>query len=304
MRRSSSAVVLTLAVETPPSRVEAPPGPLIRRRPGARILSTVVAVAALVVVLALAGIVVGSGSIHWDVIGEYFFAPVVLRGVATTLMLTVVSLAGSAVLGTLLAAMRISKNPVLRVIAAGYIWFFRGTPLLVQIVFWFNLGLFLPRLSVAGFAVSTNTLVTPTTAALLGLFLNVSAFMCEVIRGGLLAVDTGQTEAALSIGMTPRRALLRIVLPQAIRVILPAAGNLAIDLLKATSLVYVIGTKEILGTVQGIAAQNFYVIEMLIVASLWYLVLVSIASAGQSWLEARLARGVGSGAHPMPRQNL
>jgi polar amino acid transport system permease protein len=295
---------LTLITDIPPSRVEAAPGLIIRRRPGARIFSTVVAVAALVVVLALAGVVVGSGSIHWEVIGEYFFSPMMLSGVATTLMLTVVSLAGSAILGTLLAAMRISKNPVLRVIAAGYIWFFRGTPLLVQIVFWFNLGLFLPCLSLAGFTVSINTLVTPTTAALLGLFLNVSAFMCEVIRGGLLAVDTGQTEAALSIGMTPRRALLRIVLPQAIRVILPAAGNLAIDLLKATSLVYVIGTKEILGTVQGIAAQNFYVIEMLIVASLWYLVLVSIASVGQSWLEARLARGVGAGPRPIARPNL
>jgi polar amino acid transport system permease protein len=294
---------LALTTDTPSSRAQAPEL-LIRRRPGARIFSTAMAVTALVVVLALAGIVVGSGSIHWEVIGEYFFAPVMLSGVATTLTLTVVSLAGSAILGTLLAAMRISKNPVLRMIAAGYIWFFRGTPLLVQIVFWFNLGLFLPRLNLAGFTVSINTLVTPTTAALLGLFLNVSAFMCEVIRGGLLAVDTGQTEAALSIGMTPHRALLLIVLPQAIRVILPAAGNLAIDLLKATSLVYVIGTKEILGTVQGIAAQNFYVIEMLIVASLWYLVLVSIASAGQSWLEARLAKGVGAGPRPITRPNL
>ncbi len=280
------------------------PGPRIHRRPGARIFSTAVAVLAIAVVLGIAGIVVGSGTIHWEIIAQYFFAPVMLNGVATTLMLTVVSLAASAVLGTLLAAMRISGNPVLRTIASAYIWFFRGTPLLVQIVFWFNLGLFLPRLDIAGFTISTNSLITPTTAALLGLFLNVSAFMCEVIRGGLLAVDTGQTEAALSTGMTPRRALLRIVLPQAIRVILPAAGNLAIDLLKATSLVYVIGTKEILGTVQGIAAQNFYVIEMLIVASLWYLVLVSVASLGQSWLEARLARGIGAAQPPAARPNL
>jgi polar amino acid transport system permease protein len=226
------------------------------------------------------------------VILEYFLAPAVLEGVGNTLMLTVVSLLGSLVLGTILAGMRISHKVVLNAISGAYIWFFRGTPLLVQVVFWFNFGLFLPQFSIFGASVSTNLLITPVTAALLGLLLNVSAFMCEVIRGGLIAVDKGQTEAALSIGMTPVRALTKIVLPQAIRVIVPAAGNLAIDLLKATSLVYVIGTREILGTTQSIAAQNFYVIEMLIVASLWYLLLVTVASFFQSKLEARLAHSV------------
>jgi polar amino acid transport system permease protein len=280
------------------------PGPRIHRRPGARIRSILLAVVALSVVIGAAMIVVGSGRVHWNIVLEYLFAPVMLRGVATTLLLTIVSLLGAMVLGTVLAAMRISKNPVLQSIASAYIWFFRGTPLLVQIVFWFNFGLFLPNLSVLGYSIPINMLITPLTAALLGLLLNVSAFMCEVIRGGLLAVDVGQTEAALSIGMTPGQALRKIVLPQAIRVILPAAGNLAIDLLKATSLVYVIGTKEILGTVLGLAAQTFYVIELLIVGSLWYLALVSIATAGQSWLEARLARSVGSVARPVARPTL
>lgn len=264
----------------------------IHRRPGAWIPDIFAAVATVAVVAGVANLVIGSGTIHWQVILAYLFAPVVLQGVLTTLTLTVVSLAGAAILGSILASMRITQSRVLRMIAAAYIWFFRGTPLLVQIVFWFNFGLFLPQVRLFGEAVSTNSLINPITAALLGLFLNVSAFMCEIIRGGLIAVDRGQTEAALSIGMTPGRALTAIVMPQAIRVIVPAAGNLAIDLLKATSLVYVIGTREILGTTQSIAAQNFYVIEMLIVASLWYLTLVTAASLLQSRLEARLARSI------------
>jgi polar amino acid transport system permease protein len=266
--------------------------PRLHRRPAPRIANLLAAALAVLVVGFLARLVIGSGHIQWGVVWEYLFAPAVLDGVMTTLMLTVVSLAGSMVLGAILAAMRISHNTVLNTIAAGYIWFFRGTPLLVQVVFWFNLGLFLPRIGLFGHYISTNQLIGAKTAALLGLLLNVSAFMCEVIRGGLIAVDKGQTEAALSIGMTPAAALIKIVLPQAIRVIVPAAGNLAIDLLKATSLVYVIGTKELLGATQSIASQTFYVIEMLFVASIWYLVLVSIASFGQSRLERRLARGV------------
>lgn len=264
----------------------------IHRRQGPRIVNASLAVLAILLVGLMAQIVIGSGRIRWNVIVEYFFSPAVMGGVGTTLLLTFVSLAGSIVLGTVLAAMRISPNRVLQTIASAYVWFFRGTPLLVQVVFWFNLGLFLPQLSMFGVSVPINSLISPLTAALLGLLLNVSAFMCEVIRGGLIAVDHGQTEAALSIGMTPSSALMRVVLPQAVRVIVPAAGNLAIDLLKATSLVYVIGTREILGATQSIAAQTFYVIEMLIIASLWYLILVTIASYGQSLLETRLARSV------------
>jgi polar amino acid transport system permease protein len=268
----------------------------VHPRPGAWLPSTLLAAAAIVVALTFAQIFLASGHVRWDVVAEQLFSPAVLEGVGNTLMLTVVSLIGASVVGTVLAAMRISGNLVLQSIAAAYIWFFRGTPLLVQVVFWFNLGLFLPTIGLGGYSVPTNSLVSATTAALLGLLLNVSAFMCEVIRGGLIAVDRGQTEAALTIGMTPTRALTHIVLPQAVRIIVPAAGNLAIDLLKATSLVYVIGTREILGTTQSIAAQTFYVVEMLIVASLWYLALVSVASFGQARLEAWLARGVAGGA--------
>jgi polar amino acid transport system permease protein len=264
--------------------------PDIHARVAPRVLSGATALAAAIVVGAGIYVVISSGTVHWAVIGQYLFAPEMLQGVLTTLWLTFLALAGAIVIGTLLAAMRISTNVVFRGIATAYIWFFRGTPLLVQLVFWFNFGLFLPHLGIGSWSVATNSVITSTTAALLGLVLNVSAFMCEVIRGGLLSVDKGQTEAALSLGMMPSTALMKIVLPQSIRIIVPAAGNLAIDLLKATSLVYVIGTKEILGTVESIAAQNFYVIELLMVASIWYLALVSVASFAQSRLERWLSR--------------
>ncbi len=268
----------------------------VHRRPGPIIRNVIAALIASFIVIMAVWIVMDSGQVRWHVVGDYMFSAVVLSGVKTTLILTITSFLGSLVLGTVLAAMRVSHNPVLRAISAGYIWFFRGTPLLVQVVFWFNLALFLPAIRFGDYSFSTNSLITPMTAALLALFLNVSAFMCEIIRGGLISVDHGQTEAALSIGLTPAQSLMRIVLPQAIRVIIPTAGNTAIDLLKSTSLVYVIGTREILGTTQSIAAQTFYVIEMLMVASAWYLILVTIASTGQSWIERYFARGVDTGA--------
>ena len=266
----------------------------IHRRPWSWVPNAVTGGGALISALVLGQIFLGSGHVRWDIVQQFLFAPVMLQGVENTLLLTGISLLGASVIGTVLATMRIATNPILRAIAASYIWFFRGTPLLVQVVFWFNLGLFMPRIGIGHYTISTNNLVTAMTAALLALLLNVSAYMCEVIRGGLIAVDRGQMEAALAIGMTPTRALTHIVLPQAVRVIVPAAGNLAIDLLKATSLVYVIGTREILGTAQSIASQNFYVVEMLIVASIWYLVLVSMASIAQARLEAWLARGIAS----------
>lgn len=263
----------------------------IHPRLGPRLFTASSALVALAVVGAALYLVGTSGNLRFAVIGQYLFSPLMLAGVGTTLLITGVSLVSSAVLGTVLATMRMSKNIVLRAISSAYIWFFRGTPVIVQVIFWFNLALFLPRVGLGSWSVSTNTLVTPMNAALLAMSLNVSAFMCEVIRGGLISVDSGQTEAALSLGMRPGAALLKIILPQAVRVILPPAGNLAIDLLKATSLVYVIGTKEILGTVQSISSQNFYVIELLIVACIWYLALVTVASYFQAHLERRFGRG-------------
>ena len=277
-----------------------------RPRLAPRLFTVTSALVALFILGGAAYLVATSGKLRFHVIGRYLFSSVMFKGVGTTLLITLVSLVSSIILGTILATMRLSKNPVLRAIASTYIWFFRGTPVIVQVIFWFNLALFLPRIGLGGWSASTNSLVTPMNAALLAMSLNVSAFMCEVIRGGLIAVDAGQTEAALSIGMRPGTALLRIVLPQAVRVILPAAGNLTIDLLKATSLVYVIGTKEILGTVQSISSQNFFVIELLIVACLWYLTLVTIASFLQSRLERRFGRGFTSAKNrdvPAARQS-
>lgn len=256
-----------------------------------RLLNVLTALVVLGVIGLVGYTIVDSGRLRWHVIAEYLFDPLVVKGVGTTLLITFVSLVVSIVLGTLLAIMRVSRNIVLNAVASGYIWFFRGTPVIVQIIFWFNLALFLPQIRIGDFVVMTNDIITPMNAALLAMGLNVSAFMAETVRAGLLSVDHGQTEAALSLGMTPARAMMRIVLPQSIRVILPPAGNLTIDLLKATSLVYVIGTKEILGTVQSISAQNFFVIELLIVACIWYLALVSVASFFQSRLEKHFGRG-------------
>jgi len=268
-----------------------------------RVLNVVTALAVLAIIIGAIYLVLDSGTLRWGVIGTYLFSPAVLSGVGTTLLITAVSLLVSLVLGTLLAVMRVSRNVVLQAVSSAYIWFFRGTPVIVQVIFWFNLALFLPRIEIGSWSVQTNDLITPMNAALLAMSLNVSAFMAEIVRGGLISVDRGQTEAALSLGMTPARAMLKIVLPQAVRVILPPAGNLTIDLLKATSLVYVIGTKEILGTVQSIAAQNFYVIELLIVACIWYLALVSIASFFQSRLEKRFGRGYAATASVRRRRS-
>lgn len=277
-----------------------------RPRLAPRALNVLTALVAVGVVMLVIYTVIDSGRLRWDVIWQYLFSPLVLNGVGTTLLITGVSLLASIVLGTILAVMRVSNNIVLNAIASAYIWFFRGTPVIVQIIFWFNLALFLPRIEIGGLTILTNDVITPMNAALLAMGLNVSAFMAETVRGGLLSVDRGQTEAALSMGMTPARTMLRIVLPQSIRVILPPAGNLTIDLLKATSLVYVIGTKEILGTVQSISAQNFFVIELLIVACIWYLALVSVASAFQAQLEKRFGRGyvhTAAKRRPTPRRS-
>lgn len=206
-------------------------------------------------------------------------------------MFTVLTFTIGLLLGVILAVMRQAGNPVLTVIVAGYVWIFRGTPLLVQLVFWFNLALLLPfigiRIPAWGLVVGgdTNAIITPFLAALIGLVLHTAAYMAEVVRGGFLAVPTGQTDAAKALGMTSLGAQFRIVIPQAVRVILPPLGNQFIDILKATSIVSVIGGGDLMTQAQQIYGQNYQVIPLLVVASLWYLVLVTVASIGQYFLE-------------------
>ncbi|MGZ0152896.1 amino acid ABC transporter permease [Kribbella sp. WER1] len=254
-----------------------------------RIAGAAVVIAFILLVLYTVG---SSQNVRWNVVPPYLLTVAILNGVLTTLKLTVLSMLFGIALGTVLAVMRMSPDPVLRTVSSGYIWFFRGTPLLVQIFFWFNIALFVPRLSLPGWSASTNDLITSTTAALLALSLHEAANMAEIVRGGILSVETGQLEASLALGLRRGQAMRRIILPQAIRVIIPPTGNQAIGMLKATAMVSVIGAHELLTNAQNIYARNFLVIELLIVATIWYLFLTTLASIGQHYLERHFTRGV------------
>jgi polar amino acid transport system permease protein len=255
-------------------------------------LASTVGLISLAIAAFAVSTIASSQRIQWHEVAKYLTDGQILHGVLTTLELTFVSMTLGTVLAVLLATMRMSPSVILRCVAGVYIWFFRGTPLLVQLIFWYNIALFLPAITVAGHSESTNKLISPLTAALLGLTLNVAAYEAEIVRAGLLAVDRGQTEAALAVGMTPTQALRKVVIPQSARVIVPPTGNQTIDMLKATSLVSVIGTGDLLTKAQSIYSQNFLVIELLFVVSAWYLFLTSIATLVQGALERHLGKSV------------
>ena len=264
-------------------------GPVVRRRlPVGQFATGLGAIGALVLVATVFG---RSQAVQWSAIPAYMLDPSILGGLVLTLQLTVAAMAIGIVLGAVLSAMTISGYIVLQAMAAGFVWCFRGVPLIVQIFFWFNIALFLPDLTVGSIHISVNEVVTPAVAGLLALGLHEAANMSEVIRAGLLSVDAGQHDACRALGMTRGRALRGIVLPQAVRVIIPPTGNQAIGMLKASAIVSVIGMEDLLTRAQHIYARNFLVIELLIVASIWYLVLTTVASIGQHYLERAFARG-------------
>jgi polar amino acid transport system permease protein len=241
---------------------------------------------------------------QWPVMWHYLWNTHVLSGLKITLLLTIVSQILGTILGILLAVMRLSENRVLRTIAVIYIWFFRGTPLLVQLIFWYNLAALFPTLSLGipfthiNFAVSTNSVVSALIAAFLGFTLNEAAYMAEIVRSGISAVDPGQREAALTSGMTESMCMRRIVLPQAMRVIVPPTANQTINMLKATSLVAFISGGDLLTNVQNIYANNFAVIPLLVTASIWYLVVTTAATIGQHYLEGYVGKGFTTFAKP------
>jgi polar amino acid transport system permease protein len=261
-----------------------------------------IAVAALAVLTAmLVHTVLTNDGFRWAVVGKYLFSDPVLSGLRNTLILTVLSMAIGIFGGIGLAVMRLSPNPVLSSVAGVYIWLFRGTPLIAQLLFWNFLSALYPRLSLGVpfgpefISFDTNQLINQFTACLLGLGLNEAAYMAEIVRGGLLSVDEGQTEAAGALGMSRAQTLRRIVLPQAMRVIIPPTGNETISMLKTTSLVVVIGYFELLTSVQRIYSTNFQTIPLLIVAAAWYLTLTSILSIGQGFIERHFGRGTNRG---------
>lgn len=234
---------------------------------------------------------------QWDVVFGYLLNPRILDGLVTTLWLTVVAMVAGVVIGVFMALARQSSNPVVAAAAGVYTGFFRGTPLLVQLIFWFNLAALYPVIEVgvpfgpALFTGSTNALITPFAAAVLGLGLNEGAYMAEIVRAGLLSVDSGQTQAAQALGMRRRQVFRRIVLPQAMRVIVPPTGNETISMLKTTSIVSTIAIPEMLFRAQAIYSRTYEVIPLLITVSLWYLLLTTVLSTGQFYVERHFKRG-------------
>ena len=244
----------------------------------------------------------------WDVVGQFFLSHEVLDGLVVTIELTVIAMAIGIVGGVLLAVMRLSANPILRWVSWIYIWFFRGTPVLVQLLFWFNLSYVFPHISIGipfgpnWIDLDANKLITPFIAAFVGLGLNEAAYMAEIVRAGILSVDEGQTEAAQSLGMTRALLMRRIVLPQAMRVIIPPTGNETISMLKTTSLASVITVTELLYSVQLVYATTYQIVPMLLVASLWYLIVTSVLTAGQYYVERYFGRGSSRAQPPTPLQ--
>lgn len=240
--------------------------------------------------------IVRDHAIHWGVIGTYLVSDQIFDGIKVTLLLTVVSQAIGIMLGTLLAIFRISQRGPWRAIAAVYLWLFRGIPTLVQLIMWYNLALFFKTMSFGIpfgptlFRSPTQDVITATGAAILGLGLTEAGFMAEIIRSSIQSVEIGQIEAGKALGMTPWQTLRRIVLPQAFPVAIPPTGNQVINMLKLTSLVSVIGAEDLLTRAEYISAQNFQVLELLIVAAIWYLVMTNIAMLAEKWLERKVAR--------------
>jgi polar amino acid transport system permease protein len=232
------------------------------------------------------------GNIQWHTVGDQLFVSSVVQGAGRTLLISVLSMIVGVVLGIILAVMRLSKNPVTSTVAWLYIWFFRGTPVYVQLLLWFNLALIFPVLNLGPIYKDEMTdVMTPFMCALLGLGLNEAAYMAEICRAGLLAVDEGQTEASHALGMSHTKTLRRIVIPQAMRVIVPPTGNEFINMLKTSSLVYAVTYNELLRSTSAIGSTSYAVMEMLFVASIWYLVMTSVFSVFQYYLERYYARG-------------
>lgn len=248
-------------------------------------------IAAVVVGLALVGVLISlatNSNFGWPTIGHYFFSGAILAGLWATIWLTVVSMVIAIVVGVAIALMRLSPNPVLRTASGIYVWLFRGTPLLVQVLFLYNITALYPNASFFGAPIDLNSILSKPVVAIAALALNEGAYAAEIIRAGISSVDRGQTEAAQALGLRRARVLRRIVLPQAMRVIVPPLFNDTISLLKYTSLVSVIAMPELLYSAQIIYSQNFLTIPLLMVASIWYLVVTTVLSIAQAIIERRL----------------
>ncbi|MDR3069706.1 MAG: amino acid ABC transporter permease [Propionibacteriaceae bacterium] len=248
----------------------------------------------ITVLLVLLGVAFANGQIDWPMVAKFFAAPTILKGIVTTLEISALSMVLGLVLGVVFAMMKQSSNPVSKVVAEGYIWVFRGTPVLLQLLLWFNIALVFPTIGFGGFSARTIDVVTPFVAAVLGLGINEGAYMTEVVRAGLLSVDKGQAEAAATIGLSPFQTFRRITLPQTLRVIIPPIGNSAIGMLKTSSLASTIAASELVNAANQIYFVNGAVIELLIVAGIWYLAFTTVLSVIQYFIERHFGRGYNS----------
>lgn len=241
---------------------------------------------------------VSSPNINHEIIAKYLFNSKVIDAAVLTVILTVVSMFIGTVLAIALAVMRLSTNPILKSVSVLYVGFFRGTPLLLQIVFWGYLGIIYPTITVGipftdivFFSEKTSLVLTSLVAGVIALSLNEGAYAAEIVRAGILSVDGGQTEAGKSLGMSSGYTLRRIVLPQAMRVIIPPMGNEFISMLKSTSLLQVVSVMELYARTSQISSQNLAQVELLVVAGFWYLVMTTVLSWPQSYLEKKYGRG-------------
>ncbi|EXU62020.1 ABC transporter permease [Streptomyces sp. PRh5] len=263
---------------------------------------------AAIIAIALIALLISAfarGDVNWNAIPDYFFDGEVLRGVRNTVWITILSMVLGVALGIILAVMRLSKNPVTASIAWGYIWFFRGTPVYVQLLVWFNLGLVFDYINIMPiYKDEWSDFMTPFLAALLGLGLNEAAYMAEICRAGIQSVDEGQSEAAQALGMSHAKTLRRVVLPQAMRVIVPPTGNEFINMLKTTSLVIAVQYWDLLQATSEVGQNSGATAEMLFLAAAWYLILTSVLSIGQYYLERYYARGSSRSLPATPLQRV
>jgi polar amino acid transport system permease protein len=258
-------------------------------------------VAAVIIVIVAASLIrsaVNDPAFEWGQFGHYLFNSRILQGVVKTIWLTALSMVIGIVLGVVLAVMRLSPNKLVSGSSWLYIWFFRGTPLLVQILFWSFIGALYRRIELgvpfggpAILNVKADSLISATVAVILALSLNEAAYMAEIVRAGIISVNEGQTEAAHSLGLSRLQTMRLVVLPQAVRVIVPPTGNEVISMLKNTSLASVVAFAELLYSVQLIYAVNYEQIPLLMVAVFWYLVMTSVLYVGQYFIERRYGRG-------------
>ncbi|MFD4508799.1 amino acid ABC transporter permease [Streptomyces sp. NPDC058457] len=291
----TDTVEKTPAPSVPPEQIKAIP---------VRHYGRWVAAAVVIAVLVLIGMAFSNADINYSIIPDYVTDGTILSGAWHTLYISVLAMVLGLVLGVILAIMRMSSNPVTSTVAWFYIWFFRGTPVLVQLLLWYNIALVFPILNLGFYKDEMNQVMTPFLAALLGLGLNEAAYMSEIVRAGIQSVDEGQTEASHALGMTQAQTLRRVILPQAMRVIVPPTGNEYINMLKTSSLASVVQFPELIKRATDISSTSLAVVEMYFVACIWYLFLTTIFSIVQYYIERHYARGSSRSLPPTPLQRL